>query len=375
MPLGTANISISLVRNILGENNNDVGRLCTSNNINKWALNKPISLKPPPVTVMDGDLPHDHGIYRISTLATSNRGEIYYNRPKGGQTDPYRLGDFREYSHGATAPTNVTINSVFETLTQQYLEKPYVLIPGFSYDINYTLSKGQIDPATISRHTKWEKDPYLNYGGVALAKDYSYDAEIMPEGVDDVPVTNRLLNFQCGQGDADLKPFKFYYCERDGSIYKTTMFRTEEEAYLDDISVNRNAFGIYISNIKVVKESGLTRIQVTVKYSNNIPRAFKARIAIQSTYENPPGSSPTNPPNSYVDFTMSAFNESELSPPRDLTLSTEGLAMPSGTLGEWDVKVNATPSLFVKDEGASSEWFKVAEGDKVSEKVTLDGIL
>lgn len=103
MALPNTGITVSLVRNTLGENKNDVGQLCTSNKINKWSFYKPITSNK--LILTDADF------YAVNDGFTA---QSYYNAIDcwnaiiNGETwthqtaeAPYRLGDFRGYDHNA----------------------------------------------------------------------------------------------------------------------------------------------------------------------------------------------------------------------------------------------------------------------------------
>lgn len=109
MPLPTTDLRISDVKSALGATTNNLSALCTHQNINQWAEHKP------------GYLYAD----------TTGLREILYHRPQGGASDPYRLGDFRGYYHGAQAPkvsgmesdetiNTKKINSGNEVISVQY---------------------------------------------------------------------------------------------------------------------------------------------------------------------------------------------------------------------------------------------------------------
>lgn len=89
--LGTTNITTTLVRNTLGENNNDVGRLCLSSKINRFSRFKPIS-----------DNYTQYGISIPSMQEMNNNGAWIYSAPTA--YSPKRLGDFRKYYHEAPIP-------------------------------------------------------------------------------------------------------------------------------------------------------------------------------------------------------------------------------------------------------------------------------
>ena len=110
----TAPVSIDDLKNLFGERSNDLATLCKSSKINVWAKYKP--------TVFPSPFPDDwykskDGNYglnitvdnRVSSwialvaeYSKANNGySNIYNRPSGGATSPYRLGDFRGYNHKA----------------------------------------------------------------------------------------------------------------------------------------------------------------------------------------------------------------------------------------------------------------------------------
>lgn len=110
----TAPVSIDDVKTVLGESSNDLATLCKSSKINMWAKYKP--------TVYPSPFPDDwykakdgnYGINITVNNAKSNWTDLVaeysktnngytniYNRPTGGASAPYRLGDFRGYFHSA----------------------------------------------------------------------------------------------------------------------------------------------------------------------------------------------------------------------------------------------------------------------------------
>lgn len=110
----TAPVSVDDVKSVLGESSNDLAALCKSSKINVWAKYKP--------TVFPSPFPDDwykakDGNYGINITVnngksnwkdlvaeyskTNNGYTTLYNKPTGGATAPYRLGDFRGYFHNA----------------------------------------------------------------------------------------------------------------------------------------------------------------------------------------------------------------------------------------------------------------------------------
>lgn len=113
----TRPVSIADVQKTLGVTANDVGSLCTSDAINKWAKYKPVSrAKLIPLTEEErkgtGGTGEYYGLQCTLTQITISP-EIHnvgfeYIRPTGGISSPYRLSDFEGYDHAATPdPTGV----------------------------------------------------------------------------------------------------------------------------------------------------------------------------------------------------------------------------------------------------------------------------
>ena len=110
----TAPVSIDDLKSLFGEPSGDLATLCKSPKINVWAKYKP--------TVYPSPFPDDwykskDGNYGLN-ITVDNRVSSWnalvaeyskpnngysniYNRPSGGATSPYRLGDFRGYNHKA----------------------------------------------------------------------------------------------------------------------------------------------------------------------------------------------------------------------------------------------------------------------------------
>lgn len=104
--LHQSNISTTAVANELGVSSRNVGVLCTSSQINMWSKWKPINAN---VTTMSEQtlINNNYGILApsvSSNIETALTKSWTYDRPKGGATSPYRLGDFRNYDHAAPPP-------------------------------------------------------------------------------------------------------------------------------------------------------------------------------------------------------------------------------------------------------------------------------
>lgn len=97
MALPNTGITTHLVGNTLGTSSRNVSTLCSSSLINMFSWYKPFNYN---------GLPSDSARDAISGLKyDSVNKQIIYDKPKGGESSPYRLGDFRGYNHNAEAPT------------------------------------------------------------------------------------------------------------------------------------------------------------------------------------------------------------------------------------------------------------------------------
>ena len=139
MQLGTTDVSILNVRNILGYPSTDLGTLCScgENYINIWSPYKPINYNG--LTLSD-TIRNTHSGFKIVN------NYLQYDPPVGGSTSPYRLGDFRGYKSDAAKPSNITEK-------QDIFVKTTADIPDYrTFAFNYyipeydTIAKMAIDP-------------------------------------------------------------------------------------------------------------------------------------------------------------------------------------------------------------------------------------
>lgn len=146
MALPNSNITTTMVRNILSEDNNNVGLLCTSSKVNKWSANKP------------------------GELVVSNQYLTLEVNP------PYKLGDFRGYEHSAGA-LRVTTNNFADL---------YFTPSNKNITITATIDSGQIDLTQVDALTGYGNVWIQVYEGTTLLGEdyitlqegvYSYDFE------------------------------------------------------------------------------------------------------------------------------------------------------------------------------------------------------
>ena len=135
MALPNTNISVAMVKAELGAATNDVGQLCIHPNVNKWSKWKPVAkAQVTPMTLED-----------MKSVSFGLDYNGHYNKPLGGASSPFRLGDFRGYYHNAYPPVKVIIISVNGQTTP-----PYNILKGSNATIIFKLIPGDINPKDLS---------------------------------------------------------------------------------------------------------------------------------------------------------------------------------------------------------------------------------
>lgn len=130
MKLGTTDISIMTVRNILGYPSTDLGTLCSCDNVNIWSRYKP--LKASALTLNDTLRNSLTGFYIDPTTLY-----LEWDKPTGSSSSPYRLGDFRGYNHDAKQPSNRHI------YLDLYVENDSQINNYKEFSFNYTLPEAE----------------------------------------------------------------------------------------------------------------------------------------------------------------------------------------------------------------------------------------
>lgn len=144
MALGTTGITTTLVANTIGVGSNDTGTLCSSSNINKWSKFKPVKYNGTGNfwKAADGNcglsITSSNSIAGITNLVNTGTTWIY-NKPTGGATSPYRLGDFRGYNHSAESPIAVDVP------LESYISAGSTQVSMFLNEDDYTVKLSDID--------------------------------------------------------------------------------------------------------------------------------------------------------------------------------------------------------------------------------------
>ena len=122
MSLPYTGLTIQMVAKELGEKSSKLSDLCTSKNINLFAWRKPFAYAANKVELDDYQAWRGRA-YGFQMVVQKNKpesgqemDEMYYNPPSGGTEQPFRLGDFRGYSHNAKSPITMNITTEFDSI-------------------------------------------------------------------------------------------------------------------------------------------------------------------------------------------------------------------------------------------------------------------
>lgn len=131
--LPSSNISTSAVANEMGLGGAPftVGALCSHPSVNMWSMYKPIRYnKSTGLTEQDYKdanygfiISSQNRFSELRRAAEANEGWVY-DKPTGGATSPYRLGDFRKYDHHATELFPLELSGTFEIGSTLYISTP-----------------------------------------------------------------------------------------------------------------------------------------------------------------------------------------------------------------------------------------------------------
>jgi len=147
---GDYGVSTDDVASVLGVASHDVGTLCTSASINRWAIYKPISFRSLTSPTLEERKSKNMGLAVIGIDALKDTGigvakvsveeaekiirEWDYDRPLGGANSPYRLGDFNGYDHESVACDSDWGNS--EIAKPSDINELGILVSNFSFRLN-----------------------------------------------------------------------------------------------------------------------------------------------------------------------------------------------------------------------------------------------
>lgn len=120
MSLQYTGLTLQMVAKELGEKSLKLSDLCTSKNINLFSWRKPFAYPSNKVELDDYEAwrGRAYGFQVVPQITKPESGaemdEMYYVPPSGGTEQPYRLGDFRGYSHTAKSPITLNITTEYD---------------------------------------------------------------------------------------------------------------------------------------------------------------------------------------------------------------------------------------------------------------------
>lgn len=122
MSLPYTGLTLQMVAKELGGKSLKLSDLCTSKNINLFSWRKPFAYAANKVELDDYQAwrGRAYGFQVAPQIERPESGaempEMSYNPPSGGTQEPYRLGDFRGYSHTAKSPITLNITTEFDSI-------------------------------------------------------------------------------------------------------------------------------------------------------------------------------------------------------------------------------------------------------------------
>lgn len=284
----TTPISIDDVKSVLGEPSNDIATLCKSAKVNMWAKYKPTCYPSP---FPDNWYEARDGNYGISIPRYYTLESLYnayfiggdekhdngysYERPSGGSTEPYRLGDFRGYNSKATSP-----------------------ISGF-YATARATTNGYVSGACGFRQLSVGDDDRVNLKDIGITKDCYFGFALFKNGkpvyfrTESNTVSNGSFHVQIGGNGSNLATGTYVaipflstakYASNSnmpnfvaGSWYPVptaapneVIIETTQNSYLRDLKLSYQA-----STKKVtLKNTGSTtykRIYIDIRFSSSTP--------------------------------------------------------------------------------------------------------
>ncbi|WP_430815212.1 hypothetical protein [Carboxylicivirga sp. RSCT41] len=137
MALSETNLTIDDVKTAIGDNSNDVGVLCTSNNINMYSLKKPVYQENNTASEWYKSKDGNYSLLIPSYSYGQTPSDWTYNKPSGGSVEPFDLGHFRGYNHSGEIPMVQPQSSIsFNKWSDSYVTFMFTLSPQSASNIN-----------------------------------------------------------------------------------------------------------------------------------------------------------------------------------------------------------------------------------------------
>lgn len=166
----TAPVTISNVKECLSESTYNLGKLCTSSKINKWAKYKPVQFTSVASISdqsryevnygIDVNSAYSLDIASLFTKAASNPDWAYIK-----PTSYFRLGDFDKYNHNAVQPYRYSFPDSDTTNTNTFSTTFYIVVN----------SNSEINPVTDFAYIDQLNKDLFKFGVAYKHKDWSTD--------------------------------------------------------------------------------------------------------------------------------------------------------------------------------------------------------
>lgn len=304
----TSPVSVDDVKSVLGESSNDLAALCKSSKINVWAKYKP-TVFPSPFPdnwykAKDGNFGLNITVDNaksnwkdlVAEYSKANNGYgTLYDKPTGGASSPFRLGDFRGYFHNANPEvkdylsTNVFIR---ESDTNQIL----TLFNPVSVD---GLQISYFDFAAF-------KDKYFGYIITDKSKStLMFITTASSVGSFTVPLPKNALQV----GDYLAFPmFCSFNYSSDHTLHAMTCYAIPNLAGGKPLSIFSQSQAVASNFAQINAENRLGRIIVTLKMKDNATTV--KNVAVYCVYQTDPSKGQSMVAGEYVN-TVGTMNAGE----------------------------------------------------------------
>ena len=277
MALPNSNISVATVRSELGAATNNVGQLCIHPNVNKWSKWKPVAkAQVTPMTLED-----------MKSVSFGLDYNGHYNKPLGGASSPFRLGDFRGYYHNAYPPVKVIIISVNGQTTP-----PYNILKGSNATIVFKLMPGDIDPKDLNVETVREKNTNTSggFGGLSWIGEMSdSNASVVERDSDEVFGTETLEVEHTQSVLCEYIPRLqyMYYKGLPTKKYENTYWKIEDNYYLSLFNMASYSDFISMTARPLFYNQFSGRVEASVRINNTAGKINGVRLRARYTINAP----------------------------------------------------------------------------------------
>ena len=281
MALPNDKISIPMVARELGTTENDLGRLCTHENINKWSKYKPVR-HPSKTKLTEEELKSTN-----FGLGHGTTGGDYSGKPIGGEISPFRLSDFAGYNHYAYPPVYVQIISV-----NGQTNPPYNIFKGDQATIVFKLIPGDIDPKDLSAETVREKNTNDSggFGGLSWIGEISDTSALVVERDPDEVFGTEFLEVEFTQRvicEYIPRLQYMYYKGLPTKKYENTYWKIRDDYYLSLFNMASYSDFISMTTLPLFYNNLSDKVDARVQINNTAGKINGVRLRARYTINAP----------------------------------------------------------------------------------------